>query len=122
MSEDYGSSDSVSGDQENDNASTSQKSPTPGEKSPGQSSSSSSTHADDEGGSPCSTQGESSVTMDRTSSSTPEHFERVSSDRESTCARTDLVYVHTPLPVKQMESSTTKVWRENQTQSPFFCL
>ena len=109
-SEDYGSSDSASGDPENDNGSSSHKSPAPGEKSPGQSSSSSSTHADDEGGSPCSTQVEESVGVDQTtSSSTPEHFERMSTDRESTCARTDLVYVHPPAPVKQMEASTTKV-------------
>ena len=110
VSEDYGSSDSVSGDQENDNgSSTSHKSPAPGEKSPGQSSLSSSAHADDEGGSPCSTQGEGSISIDRTSSSTPEHFERVSTDQESTCARTDLAFVHLPAPVKQLETSTTKV-------------
>jgi len=110
VSEDYGSSDSTSGYQENENGSSpSHKSPASGEKSPGQSSLSSSTHADDEGGSPCSTQGEGSVSIDRTSSSTPEHFERVCTDRESTCARTDLVYVHTPAPVKQLESSATKV-------------
>lgn len=106
--EDYGSSDSVSGDQENDNGS-SHKSPAVGEKSPGQTSSSSSTHADDEGGSPCSAQGEGGVVVDRISSSIPQQFERISTDRESTCARTDLVYVHPPPPVKQLQASTTKV-------------
>ena len=109
--EEYGSSDSVSGDQENDNGS-SHKSSAVHEKSPGQSSSSSSTHADDEGGSPCSAQGEGVVAVDRMSSSSiPQQFERVSTDSESTCARTDLVYIHPPVPIKQMQASTTKVRR-----------
>ena len=133
MSE-YGSEESTNGEQ--DIEQSPQKSPAPGEKSPGQSSSSSSTHADDEGGSPCSSSGggrdsgsrlESSSTAATatgsgeggatatgvserpTSCLTPQQFTRVAKDNKSTCARTDLVYVHPPAAEREMAASTTKV-------------
>ena len=132
MSE-YGSGESTNGEQ--DVEQSPQKSPVPGEKSPGQSSSSSSTHADDEGGSPCSStgghasrlessstsaaaagSGESGTTVtgvtDRPASClTPQQFRRVAKDNKSTstCARTDLVYVHPPPAERELAASTTKV-------------
>lgn len=107
MSE-YGSGDSTNGEQEQENDHA-QKSPAPGEKSPSQSSSSS-THADDEGDSPCSSgSAPRPEQAERPSSSTPQQFMRVSKDTESTCARTDLVYVHLAAAEKEMATSTTKV-------------
>ena len=35
---------------------------------------------------------------------------RVSKDHESTCARTELVYVHPPAEEKSLETATTKVF------------
>ena len=133
MSE-YGSEESTNGEQ--DPETSPQKSPAPGEKSPGQSSSSSA-HADDEGDSPCSSSGgggsgrgsaprhESTstaggeggvgsasvtgVTERPAASCTPQQFSRVTKDKKSTCARTDLVYVHPPAAEKVLATSTTKV-------------
>lgn len=109
MSEEYGSGESTNGEQDND---TTSKSPTSGEKSPGQSSSSSAP-GDDDGDSPCSS---SSVgvapgagSAERVLSSTPQQFRRVSKDTDSTCARTDLVFVHPPPDEKEMAVSATKV-------------
>lgn len=111
MSEEYGSGESTNGEQEMDG---SQKSPGPGEKTP--QSFSSSTHADDEGDSPSSSAGgvasgdiprvERAV---RAPSLTPQQFMRVSKDSESTCARTDLVFVHPPAAEKELATSTAKV-------------
>ncbi len=138
MSED-GSGESTNGEQDVENSP--QKSPAPGEKSPGQSSSSSA-HADDEGGSPYSSggggggrglaaarldstsgggatgtgEGGASVTgvTERPSSSlTPQQFMRVAKDSKSTCARTDLVYVHPPAAERELAASTTKVCAES---------
>ena len=107
LSEDYGSGDSTNGEQDTDNPT---KSPNTGDKSPSQSSSSS-THADDEGDSPCSGSGTRGTveTSERTSLSTPQGFMRVTRDTESMCARTDLVYVHPLASEKAMATSTIKV-------------
>lgn len=120
MSEEYGSGESSNGDHDTEN--TSQKSPVAGIKSPGTQSSSSSTHADDEGDSPCSNVtaeggaggggaggGAGEGVVERPLSSTPQQFMRVSKDTESTCARTDLVFIHPPPGEKELASSTTKV-------------
>lgn len=126
MSEDFGSEDLTNGEQEEMDGS--QKSPAPGEKSPGQQSSSSSAHADDEGDSPSSSGGDISTTGDGTTGTTtarggggaevvvvrptpctPQQFMRLARDLDSTCARTDLVYVHPPPAEKEMATSTTKV-------------
>lgn len=117
MSEDFGSEDLTNGEQEEMDGS--QKSPAPGEKSPGQQSSSSSAHADDEGDSPSSSGGDISggppdstraeLVVTRHSPCTPQQFMRVAKDLDSTCARTDLVYVHPPAAEKEMAASTTKV-------------
>ena len=77
--------ESTNGDGEGEG---SHKSPNGGEKSPGQSSSTSSANADDEGGSPCSSQ------MHPTLSSVLPQFRREAKGSEATCARTDLVYIH----------------------------
>ena len=84
---------------------SSQKSPSGDTKSPSHSSSTSSNGADDEGGSPYSSRG----STDRASSSVPQQFIRVSKDHESTCARTELVFVHPPAEEKSLETATTKV-------------
>ena len=70
-----------------------QKSPR-GTKSPSHSSSSS--QADYEGESPCS----SRDSTDPSASNAPQQFVRVSKDHKSTCARTDLAYVHPPVEKK----------------------
>ena len=108
MSE-FGSGESTNGDQEQETDHT-QKSPAPGEKSPGQSSSSS-THADDERDSPCSSNGSAprAEAPEGASSCIPQQFRRVSKDPDSSCARTDLVYVHMPAAEKELATSTTKV-------------
>ena len=118
--EDYGSSESGSGDQENDSGS-SPKSSVIREKSPGQSSSSSATHADDESGSTCSAQGDECLAVERTSSSISQLFERVSTDNESTCARTELVYIHPPAPVKEQQASTAMVKKWTYSCMIVFC-
>ena len=41
--------------------------------------------------------------------STPQQFKRVHKDSESSCARTDLVYVHPPAEEKKLQTTTTKV-------------
>ena len=92
--------ESTNGDGEGEG---SQKSPNGGEKSPGQSSSTSSANADDEDGSPCSSQ------MDPTLSSVPPQFRREAKSSDSTCARTDLVYIHPPAEEKKMATQTSKV-------------
>ncbi len=69
-------------------------------KSPGHSSSSS--QVDDEGGSPCSSRDSSDTLV----STAPQQFKRVSKNREATCARTDLVYVH-PLPEEKKRATDT---------------
>jgi hypothetical protein len=115
MSEDFGSGESTNEEQEMD---SSQKSPCPEEKSPH--SSSSSTHADDEGDSPnnssvvggggvASSSGDAPRAERVTRAPSPQQFMRVSKDLESTCARTDLVYIHPPASEKELASSTTKV-------------
>lgn len=125
MSEEYGSENSTNGEQENDQDASIQKSPAPGEKSPGHSSSSS-THADDEGDSPCSSSNSSGggrggeggggsgtpraeAVDHRLSSNLPQHLMRVSKDAESTCARTDLIYVPPSPTEKELATSTVKV-------------
>ena len=40
---------------------------------------------------------------------TPQQFMRATKDKKSTCARTDLVYVHPPAAEKVLAASTTKV-------------
>ena len=128
MSEEYGSGESTNGEQEMDG---SHKSPGPGEKSP--QSFSSSTHADDEGDpSPSSSAGgvASGDTprverVARAPSLTPQQFMRVSKDNESTCARTDLVFVHPPAAEKELAASTAKVcgseWVDCQGQANIVC-
>ena len=102
LSEEEGSADSTNGEGDQD---SSQKSPA-SDKSPGQSSTASSTNPDDEESSSCSTQ--SSV---NNAYSVPQQFKRIGKDHESTCARTDLIYVHPPAEEKKMATSTTKVSR-----------
>ena len=99
LSEEEGSVESTNGEGETEG---SQKSPG-GEKSPGESSSTSSANAEEEEGSPCSSQ------IDPTLSSVPQQFRRESKNSESTCARTDLVYVHPPAEEKKMATQTSKV-------------
>lgn len=99
LSEEEGSVESTNGEGETEG---SQKSPG-GEKSPGESSSTSSANAEEEEGSPCSSQ------IDPTLSSVPQQFRRVSTNSESTCARTDLVYIHPPAEEKKMATQTSKV-------------
>lgn len=106
LSEEEGSVESTNGDGEGEG---SQKSPNGGEKSPGQSSSTSSANADDEGGSPCSSQ------MDPTLSSVPPQFRREAKGSESTCARTDLIYIHPPAEEKKMATQTSKVVRSTMS-------
>ena len=101
--EEEGSFESTNG--EADQESSCQKSPSADVKSPDNSCSTSSNGADDEGSSPCSSQG----SVDRASSSVPQQFTRVSKDRESTCARTELVYVHPTAEEKKLATATTKV-------------
>ena len=81
----------------------SQKSPGD-EKSPGECSSTSSANPEDEDGSSCS-----SSQMDPTLSSVPPQFRRETKNGDSTCARTDLVYVHPPAEEKKMATQTSKV-------------
>lgn len=96
LSEEEGSIESTNGEGEQEG---SQKSPG-GEKSPGESSSTSSANPEDEDGSPCSSQ------MDPTSSAVPQQFRREAKSSDSTCARTDLVYIHPPAEEKKMATQT----------------
>lgn len=101
LSEEEGSADSTNGEGEQEG---SQKSPG-GEKSPGDSSLTSSANPEDEeGGSPCSSQA-----ADPTQSSVPQQFRRETKNTDSTCARTDLVYIHPPAEEKKMATVPSKV-------------
>ena len=100
LSEEEGSAESTNGEGDQEG---SQKSPG-GEKSPGDSSSTTSANPEDEeGGSTCSSQ------ADPTQSSVPQQFRRETKNSDSTCARTDLVYIHPPAEEKKMATLPSKV-------------
>lgn len=110
QSDEDGSTGSTNGEGDRESTASTQKSPTGSQKSPTNSSISSQAGGDKNESSNSSVifqeappKPESSVN----SANLPQNFSRASKDQESTCARTDLVYVHPP--PEEKPSSAPKV-------------